>query len=108
MAESVPYETATSGAKASEEITMSQPTNLAGQLAEAEAKLAAIKRKIAAATCIDIGAHDWKFVGGRNAGCSNDCGCSIPVYQCSRCGDYDYGDNPEAREKIAACVNDPH
>jgi hypothetical protein len=46
--------------------------------------------------------HDWKMVGGCNCGCE-DGACSIPVYQCTRCGDFDYGDNEEAREIKLAC-----
>lgn len=46
-----------------------------------------------------------QHAGGRNAGCKlgSGCGCSVPVYICTRCGDADYGDNAEARDKIARC-----
>lgn len=47
--------------------------------------------------------HDWQSLGGRNAGCCRDCSCSIPVHECARCGDCDYGDNAEARAKIERC-----
>jgi hypothetical protein len=40
--------------------------------------------------------HDWQHVGGVNSGCYKDCDCSVPLYQCSHCKDYDYGDNEEA------------
>lgn len=40
--------------------------------------------------------HSWEFKGGRNAGCSDDCICSVPVYTCGHCGDCDYGENDEA------------
>lgn len=43
--------------------------------------------------------HAWRSLGGCNAGCDEDCCCSVPVNFCSRCGDCDYGDNEEA-EKI--------
>jgi hypothetical protein len=51
--------------------------------------------------------HDMRHVGGCNAGCDqgNDCGCSVPVFTCARCGNSDYGDNEEAtfiRERCAA------
>jgi len=36
------------------------------------------------------GGHDMRHIGGRNAGCAPDCGCSIPVHTCSRCGDCDH------------------
>jgi hypothetical protein len=47
--------------------------------------------------------HAWVHMGGRNAGCSAGCYCSVPVYSCERCGDCDYGDNAEAEEQIAKC-----
>jgi len=48
--------------------------------------------------------HDWQSVGGCNAGCSDTCGCSVPVNTCSRCGDSDYGDNAEADAVRAHCA----
>lgn len=53
------------------------------------------------------GNHDWRFIGGRNADCERgamDCGCSIPVHECARCGDCDYGDNDEADQVRANCA----
>lgn len=47
--------------------------------------------------------HDWKHIGGRNAGCCRDCYCSVPVHECQRCGDSDYGDNAEAALKMEEC-----
>jgi hypothetical protein len=47
--------------------------------------------------------HDWVSIGGCNAGCGPDCGCSAPVNECSRCKDCDYGDNAEAEEVRSAC-----
>jgi hypothetical protein len=48
--------------------------------------------------------HDWKLVGGKACCCDESRGwCSLPVHRCSRCGDYDYGDNDEAREIVAEC-----
>lgn len=77
-------------------------SNLSTQLAEAEAKVAALRQRIEGATCAEAG-HDWRQLGGKNAGCDRDCGCSVPVYVCDRCGDSDYGDNAEADETIRDC-----
>jgi hypothetical protein len=74
------------------------------QLAEAEAHVARLKRLIAAKSCES--GHEWRFVGGKNAGCSDDCRCSAPVYECVNCGECDYGENDEAREVIAECDRD--
>jgi hypothetical protein len=52
------------------------------------------------------GNHPWRLIGGRNAGCSrgvNDCICSVPVHECTRCGACDYGDNAEADQVRAEC-----
>lgn len=48
--------------------------------------------------------HNWKHIGGKNAGCEPDCGCSVPVYQCTRCGDCDYGENEEAEKVRTFCL----
>jgi len=50
--------------------------------------------------------HDWQSIGGCNAGCDQGawCCCSIPVNQCSRCGDCDYGENEEADRVRAECA----
>jgi hypothetical protein len=77
--------------------------SLANELREAEANVEALKRRIAAATCAQIGEHDWKSVGGCNAGCDDDCCCSVPVHACTRCGDCDYGQNKWADETRAKC-----
>lgn len=50
--------------------------------------------------------HDWKQTGGTNAGCSDECTCSVPVYRCSKCWDLDFGENPEA-DKIREKCKDP-
>lgn len=77
---------------------------LQDELREAEARVEAIKRRIATAPCAEAG-HDWKHVGGTNAGCprGDDCVCSVPVHECTRCGDCDYGVNDEASDVINAC-----
>lgn len=49
--------------------------------------------------------HCWKHVGGCNAGCSDDCWCSAPVYECTSCGACDHGDNDETRDIIRKCRN---
>lgn len=77
--------------------------DLIDKLAASEAQVDAIKREIAAGPCRQYG-HSWKHHGGRNAGCSDLCSCSIPVYICEKCGDCDYGDNTEAAEKMADCA----
>lgn len=51
-----------------------------------------------------LAGHDWRVIGGCNAGCSHDCGCSVPVHECSRCGDCDYGDNEDAAAVRADCA----
>lgn len=53
--------------------------------------------------CALIG-HDWQSDGGCNAGCSRDCGCSVPVHVCRACGDHDYGENEEADEIRKECL----
>lgn len=47
--------------------------------------------------------HAWKSIGGANAGCDKNCCCSVPVHECSDCGDCDYGDNAEADEVRRNC-----
>ena len=49
--------------------------------------------------------HDLRSVGGCNAGCHEDCSCSVPVYECFRChAACDYGDNDEAEQVRADCA----
>lgn len=52
--------------------------------------------------------HKWVHVGGANCGCADEDGrldgcCSVPVHECEACGDCDYGNNEEARERRAEC-----
>lgn len=75
---------------------------LAHDLADAEARVATLKRQIAGATCVEAG-HDWKHVGGRNAGCGDECACSVPVHVCRKCEDSDYGENDEAAKTRDDC-----
>ena len=78
---------------------------LTEQLQDAETMVVNLRQRIAATTsCRDLG-HDWKHIGGCNAGCDDpDCCCSIPVHTCSRCEDCDYGQNSEADHVIAQCL----
>lgn len=80
-------------------------TGLASELEEAQARVARIKHQMAQATCVQIGRHDLKHIGGCNAGCDlgDDCCCSVPVHECQRCGDCNYGQNAEAVEVRARC-----
>lgn len=79
------------------------PDPLRDQLAEAEARVKHLKRQIGAASCTEAG-HDWKQIGGCNAGCDDDCACSVPVHECAVCGDCDYGDNAWADETRSQCA----
>lgn len=72
-------------------------------LERAEAEVAALKRQIAQGPCREYG-HTWESYGGCNAGCSDVCGCSVPVNVCSKCGDCDYGDNEEAETVRTNCA----
>lgn len=82
------------------------PPTLAARLDDAIATVERLRREVASATCAEVGAHDWRFIGGKNAGCDVDgCGCSVPVHECRRCGDCDYGDNPEADRVLRECAD---
>lgn len=79
---------------------------LRDQLADAEAYANRLRRQIKAATCAEAG-HDWKVIGGKNAGCEHagrDCRCSVAVRECKVCGDCDYGDTEEADQHRQACA----
>lgn len=75
---------------------------LAEQLEAAKAEVQRLERIAAAATCAELG-HDWQSVGGCNCGCHDEADCSVPVHQCTRCQDYDYGQNDEAGRIRAEC-----
>ena len=79
------------------------------EIAETEAKLASLNRQAErlpkARQCAELG-HVWRHIGGCNAGCGDDCACSVPVHECARCGDCDYGDNAEAEAERAECAYD--
>lgn len=80
--------------------------SLTDELREAEDRVAALKRRLASADCRVEGC-DMQHSGGMNAACGEHCGCSVPVYTCTRCGDSDYGDNPEANAKRLECNEEP-
>lgn len=84
--------------------------DLAEKLDAARAQVERLERQAAAATCAELGRHDWHSSGGCNAGCGPDCYCSVPVHECARCKDCDYGENAEAVEVRRQCAdrrNDP-
>ena len=54
------------------------------------------------AHCLEHG-HTWKFIGGTNAGCHRDCGCSVDVHECIVCGDCDYGETDAAKDAREVC-----
>jgi len=84
--------------------TLATKGDLAERLQAAKDEVARLERLAGAATCREMGAHDWKFEGGCNAGCDEHCGCSVDVHVCKRCGDCDYGDTPEADEIRRKCA----
>lgn len=79
-------------------------SDLLTRLQAAKDLVAQLERECVAGPCREYG-HEWRFLGGKNAGCGFDgCQCSVPVYQCRKCGDCDYGDNEEASDVIVACA----
>lgn len=77
---------------------------IAEELAEARANVARLEREVSQATCREVG-HRWKHMGGRNCGCHDGASCSVPVHECTVCGDCDYGENRWSDETRAEC---PH
>jgi hypothetical protein len=67
----------------------------------------------AAHPCTILG-HSWRHIGGRNCGCEGidadgerwSGSCSVPVYRCEACSDYDYGDNAEAADTMRRCAEE--
>lgn len=87
-----------------------QPPNRIGtyvmlrqEIEAARAELERLERKALTATCDQLG-HDMQSIGGCNAGCDADCGCSVPVNECTRCKDCDYGDNEDAGRVRRDCA----
>lgn len=74
-------------------------------LADAEASVERIKREIASGPCRQVG-HSFKHIGGCNAGCNDWCGCSVPVNECTKCGDSDYGQNDDADRVRSMCATE--
>lgn len=79
--------------------------NIGDEISAKRDELRALETR-AAMSCAD-GRHDWQHVGGRNPVCCDDCVCSVPVYRCAGCGDFDYGDNAEAAEIQRDCAQLP-
>ncbi len=79
--------------------------DLGSRLEAAKAEVVRLERQAAQASCAEVG-HSWKSLGGCNAGCeiADACSCSVPVHECERCGDCDYGENAEALEIKIACT----
>ena len=71
------------------------------------------KRDMLFVNCQD-GSHRWRHTGARACCCElidEDTAlvsgeCSIPVYRCADCGDYDYGENAEAAQVKADCAGE--
>lgn len=74
---------------------------LAEKIEVARAALALLERMAETATCAELG-HDMQSIGGCNCGCP-DGACSVPVNECTRCKDSDYGDNEDATEVRRLC-----
>lgn len=77
-------------------------TDVRAQLEDAQALVERLKRQVAGGHCREVGC-DMEHIGGCNAGCGEDCCCSVPVHVCPKCGDSDYGDNPEAAQVRDEC-----
>lgn len=75
---------------------------LADRIEAARAELMRLEHQALTATCAEVG-HDWQSIGGCNCGCHADAACSVPVNECTRCKDSDYGDNAEADETRRQC-----
>jgi hypothetical protein len=78
-------------------------TSILTQLEAARAEVERLERIAAQATCRELGSCDMQTVGGCNCGCHETACCSVPVHKCTRCGDYDYGENVEATEIRRQC-----
>jgi hypothetical protein len=76
--------------------------DLADKIAAARAEVERLERLAAHASCTEIG-HNWVSLGGCNCGCHEDAACSVPVHECTRCKDCDYGENADAAETRRCC-----
>lgn len=74
------------------------------ELERAQAEVERLKRAIANGPCLQYG-HTWASIGGCNAGCElgRNCVCSVPVHECTKCGDCDYGVNKWAEDERRDC-----
>lgn len=78
--------------------------DLMARLDAAKGEVARLEAQVAAATCAERGRHTWVFTGGAHCGCHDLARCSVPVHECSVCGECDYGKNDEAGEQIQNCL----
>lgn len=78
-------------------------STLLEHLEAARAEVARLEREVAAGPCREVG-HAWRLIGGCSAGCDRDCRCSVPVHECAKCRDCDYGDNDEADKVREQCA----
>lgn len=76
---------------------------LSDRIAELEAELEHLRRMSGKMSCAEAGDHVWQSIGGANAGCCEQCVCSVPVRECLRCGECDYGENEEATRVRMEC-----
>lgn len=79
-------------------------SDLAERLDAARAEVARLEREAATATCWELGRHDWQSIGGVNCGCHELACCSVPINECARCGECDYGDNEDANDQRSECL----
>jgi len=92
--------------------SLHKPGPLAEEIAATKRRLAALEHQSVAATCVEMG-HDWCLMGGANCGCEwiedgETCRgmCSVPVHECRRCKDCDYGENPEGDMLRSDCATE--
>lgn len=73
------------------------------EIKQKKAELAQLEQRAKIASCEEVG-HNWVFVGARACGCNDEGECSLPVYECKKCGLCDYGDNIEADAMRKHCA----
>lgn len=74
------------------------------ELEKAKARVKELEAQIEFGPCHEFG-HKWTVSGWASAGCGDDCACSVPVLECTKCGDGDYGDNKMAITVRGDCRN---
>ena len=75
------------------------------RLEAAKAEVMRLELQIKQGNCEEVG-HDWVSIGGCGCGCkkaSLGYSCSVPVNECRKCGDCDYGQNDDADTIRASC-----